>query len=296
MDRILIAPADRRDAVLEVIESARRRLMLSPGECDDRRVIDAVDAAVQRGVRVDVLLSRRTKHGSNLRLLGLLLEAVGAHVHRDASGCRKYHAKFAVADERLALVGSMNFTRWCFKRSCDFAVLTTDRGVARGLQRLFDADCHGAAAAPPADARLVVAPDAARSRIGTLITSARRSIRLIDPKATDPRLLALIDAKASAGVAVVRRDTAAWTDPLAPHGKLLLVDDRVALTGSMALCASNLDRRREVGLLLTDRRLVRQLIPLFEGQSDEMVRIDHRGADARDSGRGAGHRLAVQLG
>ncbi len=287
-DRILVAPAERRQAVVQVIASARRRLILSPGECDDRRVIEALQAAVRRGVRVEALLTRRTKDRSGLRLLRLLLEAVGVRVWRYDGPHGKYHAKYAVADESCAFVGSMNLSRWCFRRSCDFLVVTHDRAVARGLDALFEADCHTPASMPDLPARLIVGPEIARTRIADLLVDARKRIRLIDPKLGDRRMMALLDAKAASGVGVTSRRQSVQAGDLAPHGKLLIIDDELALVGSMALCSSNLDRRREVGITVTDRGIVRQLIPLFEGNKHEM---HHRGGDRLAglySGLGAG--------
>ena len=288
-DRIVVLPAERRLAVLQVIASARRRLVISPGECDDRRVIQALQAAVRRGVRVDALLTRRTKDRSGLRLLRLLLEAIGVRVWRYDGPHGKYHAKYASADERFAFVGSMNLTRWCFRRSCDFLVVTRDRAVARGLHALFEADCRatGPASLPDLPARLIVGPDAARTPIADLIAHARTRIRLIDPKLEDPRMLALLGAKASTGVRVMSRRQSQQAG-LAPHGKLLIIDDQLALVGSMALSSSNLDRRREVGITVSDPEIIRQLLPLFEGHRHEM---HHRGCDllaGLGSGVGAG--------
>ena len=274
-DRIIAAPAERRLAVVQVIASARRRLILSPGECDDRRVIEALQAAVRRGVRVEALLTRRTKDRSGLRLLRLLLEAIGVRVWRYDGPHGKYHAKYAVADRSCAFVGSMNLTRWCFRRSCDFLVVTHDRAVARGLTALFEADCRATGPAPLPDLpeRLIVGPEAARTPIADLMAHARKRIRLIDPKLEDPRMLALLGARASTGIRVMSRRQSQEAD-LAPHGKLLIIDDELALVGSMALSSSNLDRRREVGITVSDPAIVRRLLPLFEGHRHEM---HHRG-------------------
>ena len=43
------------------------------------------------------------------------------------------------------------------------------------------------------------------------------------------------------------------------HGKLTIVDGRVALVGSLALSASSLELRRELGLLVTEAHAVRRL-------------------------------------
>ncbi len=47
--------------------------------------------------------------------------------------------------------------------------------------------------------------------------------------------------------------------PLRAHGKLLLIDDRAALIGSLALSPASLDRRRELAVVVRDPRLVAAL-------------------------------------
>ena len=82
-DRVVIDPSHRRAAVLQVIRSARRRLGLTIFRCNDREVLAEVAAAVQRGVEVDVLLTRRAR-GWRRRLdqLRTRLERIGARVTR----------------------------------------------------------------------------------------------------------------------------------------------------------------------------------------------------------------------
>jgi phosphatidylserine/phosphatidylglycerophosphate/cardiolipin synthase-like enzyme len=265
MDHVVVTPAGRRAAVLEVIASAKSRLVLSLYRCDDRRVLEALGAASRRGVRVEALLTRRTGDRSSLRLLHILLEQLGVRVWRYADPSVKYHAKYVVADERTALVGSLNFTHRCFKKTSDFLVVTSDHQVASSLVRLFDTDCHAPSSAVPTglSPRLIVAPGHARADVRTLLTEARHSIRLVDPKLSDPSMLALLRAKAAAGVRITLLGGPRVAGRRS-HGKLLLVDERLALVGSLALSTTNLDERREVALMLSGHAPVAQLAHFFD--------------------------------
>ena len=83
MDRLVLPPALRREAILELMRSAEQRLALSMFRCDDLAVVDEVAAAVKRNVNVRVLITHRAR-GWKRRLveLGALLESTGAHVQR----------------------------------------------------------------------------------------------------------------------------------------------------------------------------------------------------------------------
>jgi len=177
----------------------------------------------------------------------------------------KYHAKYIAADQRLALVGSANWTRKCLDRTCDFILTTSDRGVVGALEHLFAADCAGRPPGAGADhARLVIGPEHARDRLTAILGSARRSIDLVDPKLTDPDMRNLLAERREAGVRVTchgRHDVG----DLSAHGKLIVVDGRTAVIGSLSLSALHLGFRRELAISTTDRRVVGALNGFLAG-------------------------------
>lgn len=263
-ERIVLEPAERRHAVIDVIRSARTRLILSLFRCDDRRVIEALADARRRGVRVEALLTRCGARSSQ-KLLRMLLERIGVNVWRYADPHVKYHAKFIVSDQGPALIGSLNFTRKCFKKTSDFMVITHDPAVVSGLTTLFDADRQTPLSElnPRVPPRLIVGPSGARTQFTALVEQAQFSIRIIDPKLSDPAIRAVLDAKAAEGVAVeVLGDRRVHGQ--VSHGKLLIVDDRIAAVGSLALSASNLDARREMAIVVRESAVVRQLLEFFQ--------------------------------
>ena len=258
---MVIAPAERRAAVLRVIRGARRRLGLTIFRCNDPQVLDEVRAAVERGVEVDVLLTRRAS-GWRRRLdrLRVALERLGARVTPHGVRATKHHAKYIVADHGPLLVASFNLTRKCFHDTVDFAVETTDPAAVLDAWRLFDADLARRGLPPSAanNSRLVVGPDWAGSAVRDLLASAERRIAIIDHKLDDPRVKRILAAKVREGVRVDHLATRV-VDGRTAHGKLTIVDGRVALVGSLALSASSLELRRELGLLVTEAHAVRRL-------------------------------------
>src|SRR5262245_32285996 len=113
-DRLVLAPSARRDAILNLMRSAERTLILSMFRCDDFMIVDELAATVKRGVRVRVLITQRARGWrERLKELTALLRSLGAEVHPYESLVMKYHAKYIVADDGPALVTSLNFTRKC---------------------------------------------------------------------------------------------------------------------------------------------------------------------------------------
>jgi cardiolipin synthase A/B len=264
-DRFVFAPEDRAATVLHVIRSARSRLILSLFRCDDFRILDALAEALQRGVHVSVLVTPRAKGWTRrLNELWSVLEDMGAVLCRFADPVVKYHAKYIVADDGPAVVASLNFTKKCFTRTSDFLVTTFDPAVVRGLRRLFEADWRGPAAGlpPRLGTRLVVGPEQARRDLTRLIRGARRQLRIVDPKLTDPAILDLLSEKREAGVkvTVLDRHTGGGYEP---HGKMMLVDDGVGVIGSLSLSALSLDFRREVAIVVRDPACLTQMQRVF---------------------------------
>src|SRR5690242_8112503 len=119
-DRIYIEPAERRKAMLDVIAGAQQRLVLSLFRCNDDGVLEALAAALDRGVKVEAILTTRAKGGKKrLRKLWSSLEEMGAVVHRYGDRVVKYHGKYLVADGQTAIVTTLNPTRKCFTRTWD---------------------------------------------------------------------------------------------------------------------------------------------------------------------------------
>lgn len=280
-DRLVIAPSQRRRTVLRVIRAARQELILSIFRCDDRPVLDALVDAASRGVCVRVLMTGRAKGSArDLDEAHAYLLPRGVAVRRFQDDV-KYHAKYAVADDRTALVTSLNFTEKCFDRTSDFIVVTNERSVVDELRQLFESDWESRYVRPTVGVsdRLIVGPDRRpRERLGSLLKSATRRIRLLDAKLTDPQMRSLLDAQRAAGIDVDVRESRR-VGPWESHGKLLLIDDgedAVAIVGSLALSPVSLDVRRELAIVVHDRAAIRQLEQHWQSLADRSATVSTR--------------------
>ncbi len=265
MDRLVLAPAARREAVLQLMRSAQDRLALSMFRCDDLAVVDEVAAAVQRNVSVRVLITHRARGWKRrLKELGALLESTGAHVQRYTGPLMKYHAKYVVADDGPALVSSLNFTRKCFESTCDFLVFSDDPHIISGLKVVFEHDfsCPDSPL-PEITDRLIVGPDQARLRLHNLLADAETSIRIIDHRVIDPQMVSLLLEKQNHGVSVQVLGHGPMNG-LVSHGRMTLVDNRFAVIGSIHLSPPSLDWRREVAILVHEPSIVSELNEFFE--------------------------------
>ena len=262
-DAVVTVPGARREVVITTIRQARERLALSLYRCNDQAIFDELKRARERGVQVDVLVTSRSGGGrKRLRKLWQALEATGVSLHPHADPVVKYHAKYLVADEGPALIASLNFTRKCFAKTIDAIVVTHDAEVVSGLHSLLAADCRQAPMPGQLSPRLIVGPESARRQFTSIIAQASSSVRLIDRKASDPALMTLLQTRSSEGVRVELYDGKRLCG-LRSHGKIMLVDDRLAVIGGLSLNPMSLDFRREVAVIVTEPGAVAEVSGLF---------------------------------
>ena len=262
-DRVIATVSDRRPALLDVIREAKREITLSLFRCNDAEIFAELTRAVARGVTVNALVTSRAKGGKKkLKKLWDALQRTGASVHAYTDPVVKYHAKYLVADEGPAVVASQNLTRKCFERTCDALVLTHDPAVVTGLRRLMAADRDGAAMPQDLSPRLIVGPERARRQFTALIDQATSSIRLIDAKLSDPDLVERLNKRRAEGLTVEVYGSKRL-GALKSHGKIMLIDNRLAVVGSLALAALSLDFRREVAIIVEDPAAVADVEEVF---------------------------------
>jgi cardiolipin synthase len=268
MDTVVTSVADRRRTVLDVIGGARRTLALSLFRCNDADVFAELARATARGVAVEALVTSRAKGGAHkLRKLAASLADAGASVHAYSDPVVKYHAKYLIADEGPAIVASFNFTRKCFEKTCDALVLTQDPAVIAGLRAVMTADRDGCSLPADISPRLVLGPERARRQLTALLSQAKSSIRLIDAKLSDPDLVALLNERRAAGISVEVLGAKRLGD-LKSHGKMLLIDDRIGVVGSLAIAALSLDFRREVAIVVEEAAAVDEIRQLFNAVAE----------------------------
>jgi len=266
VERLVLTPSERKPAVLELIASAQREVDISVFRCDDFHILDELAAAVDRKVRVRALITPTAKNWDRkLRDLEHFLQSMGAEVRRYAGQRSKYHAKYIVADASRALIASLNFTRKCFDETCDFLVITRTPEVVSSLLRLFESDLNqpDGGLPPNLSPDLLIGPEQVRWRYLDLLGKAQRSIRIIDHRLSDPQMFAAMRQRQAAGVAVQLLGFGSL-EGMVSHGRMMLIDETIAIIGSTALTPPSLDERREVNVVLRDPANVARLKQFFD--------------------------------
>jgi cardiolipin synthase len=272
--KLITQPDEGIRPLLAAVKRARRRLAIVIFRFDLDELEDALAAAVKRGVEVVVLIANTNKGGAqSLRKLEQRMLKKGVTVNRTDDDMVRYHGKLLIVDRRQAYVLGFNYTEQDIG-SRSFGVVTRSTRVVKELLRLFDSDACRTDFTPRVR-DLVISPENARSRLSAFVRKARVSLDIYDPQASDDEMLALLQRKAASGVKIriIGELETKWAEqgfadvqPLRGarlHVRAIVRDGRRAFIGSQSLRKLELDERREVGIIIRDRKIVRKVEKVF---------------------------------
>jgi len=271
--KLMVQPEAGLVPVVQAIRRAKRAVDIAIFRMNRLEVATALGAAVQRGVKVRALVAHRNAGGeSRLRKLEQHLLELGVTVSRSSDDFVKYHGKYLIVDDTLYLLG-FNFTKADTTRSRSFGVQTRDRRAVKDATRLFESDLNWKPYDGTGRSPLVVSPENARDALLRFVKGARRRLAIYDARLEDTAFITLIRQRSSAGVQVqvIGRASklAAGTEvrmlrDLRLHVRAIIRDGTRAFVGSQSLRRLELDRRREVGLIITNPSVTRRMLDVFD--------------------------------
>ena len=270
--KLIVQPDAGIAPVVNAIKQAKRSINVLIFRLDRAEIAHALEAAVGRGVRVRVLTAHANRGGTkSLRKLEMQFLAAGITVSRTADDLVRYHGKMMILDDKILHVYGFNFIGLDILKSRSFGVITKNDKLVNEANKLFMADFDRLTYTPGYE-RLVVSPENARERLGRFISGARNQLLIYDPQVSDDAMLRVISERIKAGVDVriIGRVEAKWNVKSEKfpgkrlHVRAIIRDGKRAFVGSQSLRRLELDKRREVGVIVTDVSVVKQIQEVFE--------------------------------
>jgi cardiolipin synthase len=270
--KLITQPEDGVAPIVTAIKQAKRSINVLIFRLDRREIARALSDAVARGVRVRALTAHQNRGGTkSLRKLEMELLESGVTVSRTADDLVRYHGKMMIVDEKFLHVYGFNFTALDIAKSRSFGIITKNHKLVAEALKLFDADFDRKPYTSGYE-RFVVSPDNARERLAKFLKGARRQLLIYDPKVSDDAMLKIITERMNAGVDVkiIGKVEDKWGIRAEKypgkhlHIRAIVRDGERAFVGSQSLRRLELEKRREIGIVVTDRSVVRQMQEVFE--------------------------------
>jgi phosphatidylserine/phosphatidylglycerophosphate/cardiolipin synthase-like enzyme len=269
--KLIVQPDGGLPPITNAIKKARKSIDILIFRLDRGEIARALCDAVSRGVVVRALTAHTNRGGEGcLRKLELKLLEGGVTVSRTADDLVRYHGKMMIVDGRTLHIYGFNLTGLDIGKSRSFGVITRNRRLVQEAAKLFEADFNRQPYSAGCD-RFIVSPENARERLARFLRGARRQLLIYDPRLTDNSMLQILMARAKAGVDVriIGRVEAKWGvkgEKLGRrlHVRTIIRDGSCAFLGSQSLRKLELEKRREVGVIVNDAKVVRQMLSVFE--------------------------------
>ncbi len=282
--RLVVLPDDGMGPVLDLIDTARQSIRCKIYLFTFDAIEAALIRAARRGVDVRVLIEQNpVGDGTENQKTFARLQQGGVSVRwAPAARYRLTHEKSLVVDDRLALIGTFNFTAASFNSNREYGLVLGEPALVEEIATIFDRDWNDTAYTQVRHPDLVLSPLNSRRQIEALIDGATTELWLEQATLLDDAIAERLLASARRGVSVrflgplrqgeedlslpnYRRlleggaEVRRLAQPMV-HAKVIVADGRRALVGSINLTRSSLELNRELGLITEDEAVIARLL------------------------------------
>lgn len=293
--QLIVEPDDGLQPVRDFIRSAESSLLIKQFTFTEPSLIEATLDRARAGVKVRVMLNAKRSGGDRAnddtyeQFLSADIDVQWSNPHFYVT-----HEKSIVVDGKAAMVATYNLMLKYFTLTRDYGIITHDPDHVRQITAVFDADWSHREFNPSEDAGLLWSNSNSRHQMARFIDRAHKTLHVQHPKFVDAVILDRLVAAAERGVKVKvlcggKHGISEWDildtfsslrtlrrfgvkvhkqKNLRVHAKLIVMDEREALVGSMNIDRSAFDLRRELGLTTDDPAVVARLLEVFDSDWD----------------------------
>lgn len=270
--KLLVQPEAGLEPILDALNKAKKSIQILIFRLDRPEIEKALVEAVERGVSVQALVAYTNRGGDKvLRRFEMRLLEKGITVTRTSDDLVRYHGKMFIIDKKELHLLAFNFTHLDISLSRSFAIVTQDKKLVAEAVKLFECDAKRLTYEAGND-DFVVSPVNAREQLTDFIKGAKKQLLMYEMKISDQDFVKLLTEKISQGVDVrVIGNTSAKGSSLPArklgmrlHARAILRDGRSAFVGSQSLRKLELEARREIGVIVHEPKIVKQMTDIFD--------------------------------
>jgi len=270
--KLILQPRDGATPILTAIKKAKKSIDIAIFRFDRTDIEAELKAAAARGVKVTALIAYVNRGGEkHLRALEMRFLDAGITVARTADDLIRYHDKLIIFDRKTLFMLSFNFTHLDIDHSRGFGIITSNSKIVQEAIKLFEADCTRTSYSARLET-FVVSPVNSRKVLTTFLRGAKKQLLIYDPEISDPEVVRILQERAESGaeVRIIGKASkrlglkVSKLTKIRLHTRTILKDASQAFIGSQSLREAELDSRREVGLIIREKKIVKQLTECFE--------------------------------
>jgi len=286
---LIVLPDDSAQPIIDAIDGAQKSLFVKMFVFSDPALLKAVIAAKNRGVDVRIMLnpSRRSGKAENQHSRKML-RAAGVDVIDSNPVFGMTHEKSMVVDGKTAFVKSLNWETKNLTETRDYAIVTSHKHEVQEIIKCFEADWKRKKFDAGENAHMIWCTGNGRERIARAIDAAKHSIFTQNERYQDAVIIErlvraqmrgvkvhvmarpphkLSKEKLTEGVGGLRtmQDVGIKVHKLKHlklHAKMLLIDQKRVIVGSINLAPGSFDSRRELAIDVNDKHIVKRMIKI----------------------------------
>jgi cardiolipin synthase len=280
-DQLIIEPDMGRKPILEALASAQHSVGLVMYGMTDDQILNALIQEKRSGKSVKVLLERSPykTEGENGKAIQAL-EANQVSWQGNIPPLRLIHQKTLLIDDNKAVVMTFNFTHSTFNKERNFALIIDDPRKVATITSIFNADWNHTPVGN-ASSDILLSPDDSKQKLLSLINNARKSISIYAQNVSDYQMIGAMAKAARKNVSMRLLTSEKIRDKQAQylaragvivhqskqymiHAKVFVIDDELAVIGSVNLTKASFENNRELSIVSRDKNVIRSLNATFD--------------------------------
>jgi cardiolipin synthase len=282
-EKLIIEPDMGRAPVLTMISQAKNSLDLVMYGFTDKKILDQLIQAKKHGTKINILLEPHPYKNENenqwatTKLKNAQINLFNSNSHFDLT-----HQKTLISDQRQAMIMTFNFTKSAFDNQRNFALVIDDPTEIKEILSVINTDTQqkNSTVSSP---NLIWSPDNSRQKILDLIHQAQHEIKIYAQDISDYQLIGALAKAARSGKSVqvitnqpkpkLARKMAflkkSGVDIFVSqdyfiHAKVILIDQKIAMLGSINFSKASLEKNRELSIITHDANVLKELLNTFK--------------------------------
>ena len=271
------------DDIIYKINNANKRVYIEVYMLTEKRIQKALVDANNDWVEVRVILEKNPYKANNINNTSFkyLDESWIDIVWSNPDNYSLNHSKFMIIDDEL-IVSTWNLTYSTFAFNRDLFLFVNDKSILNKFLEIFNFDFSQNKKLVYHD-NLIVSPDYSRDKFQILFKESKKSLDLYFQYLSDEKLEDLLVEKVKTWIKIriivsqdfyadekvkIRKLEDLWISikPLKTakmHSKAILVDNKYLFIWSTNFSSYSIDKNREVGLIVTNRKVIEDFSKLY---------------------------------